>query len=202
MFERLTQRVRKVVVLAQEGARSFGHNYIGTEHLLLGLVRENEGVAARILSNLDVDSDGGHREVVRRLGVGPGTDPSYEVGSRIEPRGFGRSTLFRGRVTGIRVELALPEPLPVNVDLDYSYRVGGNPEGGPATVDPEVLTAAIRSSLEATDLELLEEALEKVGGVSLETFPGMREVTVTVAKVPRPRESPVSGFSLSATFRR
>src|SRR5918997_4356290 len=199
MFERLTQRARKAVVLAQEEARSLGHNYIGTEHLLLGLVRENEGVAARILSNLDVDPDGVRSEVVRRLGVEPESDPSDEVGSRIEPRGTGGSTWFCGRVTGMRVELSLPDPLPVNVDLDYSYRVDGNPEGGPATVDPVALTAAIRSSLDATDLELLEEALEKVGGVSLETFPGMREVTVTVAKVPRPGESPVSGFSLSAT---
>src|SRR5918999_4805047 len=70
MFERFTERARKVVVLAQEEARHFNHNYIGTEHLLLGLVRESEGVAARVLSNLDVDPDKVRREVVRRLGGG------------------------------------------------------------------------------------------------------------------------------------
>ena len=53
MFERFTDRARRVVVLAQEEARMLNHNYIGTEHLLLGLVRENEGVAARILLDFD-----------------------------------------------------------------------------------------------------------------------------------------------------
>src|SRR5919107_4344556 len=70
MFERFTERARKVVVLAQDEARHFNHNYIGTEHILLGLVRESEGVAARVLSNLDVDPDKVRREVVRRLGGG------------------------------------------------------------------------------------------------------------------------------------
>ena len=63
MFERFTERARKVVVLAQEEARHFNHNYIGTEHLLLGLLREDEGVAARALSSLNVTLD----EVCRRV---------------------------------------------------------------------------------------------------------------------------------------
>ena len=46
MFERFTERARKVVVAAQEEARHFNHNYIGTEHMFLGLLREDEGVAA------------------------------------------------------------------------------------------------------------------------------------------------------------
>ena len=54
-FEKFTERARKVLSLAQEEAQRFNHNYIGTEHLLLGLVREEEGVAAKVLSNLDVD---------------------------------------------------------------------------------------------------------------------------------------------------
>lgn len=53
-FDKFTERARKVLSLAQEEARRFGHNYIGTEHLLLGLVREGEGVAAKVLSNLGV----------------------------------------------------------------------------------------------------------------------------------------------------
>ena len=55
MFERFTDRARRVVVLAQEEARLLNHNYIGTEHLLLGLVREGEGVAARVLENMNVE---------------------------------------------------------------------------------------------------------------------------------------------------
>lgn len=53
-FEKFTERARKVLALAQEEARRFNHNYIGTEHLLLGLVREGEGVAARVLQSMGV----------------------------------------------------------------------------------------------------------------------------------------------------
>ncbi|HEU0028856.1 MAG TPA: ATP-dependent Clp protease ATP-binding subunit [Ktedonobacterales bacterium] len=54
-FDKFTERARKVLSLAQEEAQRFNHNYIGTEHLLLGLVRENDGVAAKVLSNLGVE---------------------------------------------------------------------------------------------------------------------------------------------------
>ena len=54
-FDKFTERARKVLSLAQEEAQRFQHNYIGTEHLLLGLVREGEGVAAKVLSNLGVE---------------------------------------------------------------------------------------------------------------------------------------------------
>ncbi len=54
-FDRFTERARRVLTLAREEAQRFGHNYIGTEHLLLGLVREGDGVAARVLGNLGVE---------------------------------------------------------------------------------------------------------------------------------------------------
>src|ERR687887_107077 len=54
MFERFTERARQVVVLAQDEARALKHNYIGTEHILLGLLREEEGLAARVLESLDI----------------------------------------------------------------------------------------------------------------------------------------------------
>src|SRR5215207_1953547 len=54
-FDKFTERARKVLQLAQEEAQRFNHNYIGTEHLLLGLVREGEGVAAKVLANLGVE---------------------------------------------------------------------------------------------------------------------------------------------------
>src|SRR5258705_12790141 len=53
-FDKFTERARRVLTLAQEEAQRFNHNYIGTEHLLLGLVREGDGVAAKVLSNLGV----------------------------------------------------------------------------------------------------------------------------------------------------
>ncbi len=70
MFERFTERARQVVVLAQEEARSLKHNYIGTEHLLLGLLREEEGVAARVLESLDVSVEEVRAAVVRIVGSG------------------------------------------------------------------------------------------------------------------------------------
>src|SRR5256886_4215326 len=54
-FDKFTERARRVLTLAQEEAQRFQHNYIGTEHLLLGLAREGEGVAAKVLSNLGVE---------------------------------------------------------------------------------------------------------------------------------------------------
>src|ERR687895_2560143 len=71
MFERFTERARQVVVLAQDEARALRHNYIGTEHILLGLVRENEGVAARILLDFDADAEKIRNEIIRMLS-GPG----------------------------------------------------------------------------------------------------------------------------------
>src|SRR6202030_741168 len=56
-FDKSTERARRVLTLAQEEAQRFNHNYIGTEHLLLGLVREGDGVAAKVLSNLGVELD-------------------------------------------------------------------------------------------------------------------------------------------------
>ncbi|NLT34495.1 MAG: ATP-dependent Clp protease ATP-binding subunit [Gaiellales bacterium] len=70
MFERFTERARQVVVLAQEEARDLKHNYIGTEHLLLGLLREGDGVAARVLSALDVSLEDVRGEVMRIVGEG------------------------------------------------------------------------------------------------------------------------------------
>ena len=64
MFERFTDRARRVVVLAQEEARELGHNYIGTEHILLGLVREGEGVAAQVLAKQGVDLNRARQEVI------------------------------------------------------------------------------------------------------------------------------------------
>src|SRR5438067_7504054 len=66
-----TPRAKEVLELALREALSLGHNYIGTEHILLGLVRENEGVAARILLDFDADSEKIRNEVIRMLS-GPG----------------------------------------------------------------------------------------------------------------------------------
>ncbi|MEE8407745.1 MAG: ATP-dependent Clp protease ATP-binding subunit [Acidimicrobiia bacterium] len=70
MFERFTDRARRVVVLAQEEARLLNHNYIGTEHILLGLLNEGEGIAAQALESLDIDLASVRDEVVKIIGQG------------------------------------------------------------------------------------------------------------------------------------
>jgi len=70
VFERFTERARQVVVIAQSEARALKHNYIGTEHLLLGLLREEEGIAARVLMSFDVTVDEVRAQVARIIGQG------------------------------------------------------------------------------------------------------------------------------------
>ena len=70
MFERFTERARLVVVLAQEEARAFKHNYIGTEHMLLGLLREEEGLAARVLESINITVERVRAGVVCIVGSG------------------------------------------------------------------------------------------------------------------------------------
>src|SRR6187399_1083854 len=70
MFERFTDRARRVVVLAQEEARMLNHNYIGTEHILLGLIHEGEGVAAKALESLGISLDKVRQQVEEIIGAG------------------------------------------------------------------------------------------------------------------------------------
>src|SRR6266852_3355736 len=70
MFERFTDRARRVVVLAQEEARTLNHNYIGTEHILLGLIHEGEGVAAKALESLGISLEAVRQQVEEIIGQG------------------------------------------------------------------------------------------------------------------------------------
>ncbi|QQU88862.1 ATP-dependent Clp protease ATP-binding subunit [Corynebacterium glucuronolyticum] len=73
MFERFTDRARRVIVLAQEEARMLNHNYIGTEHILLGLIHEGEGVAAKALESMGISLEDVRKEVEEL--IGPGSQP-------------------------------------------------------------------------------------------------------------------------------
>ncbi len=74
MYERFTDRSRKVMQLANQEAQRFNHEYIGTEHILLGLVKEGSGVAANVLKNLDIDLRKVQQEVEKIVQRGPGGD--------------------------------------------------------------------------------------------------------------------------------
>ncbi len=79
MFNRFTERARKVIIFAKEEARSFNHDYIGTEHLLLGLVKEGEGVAAAVLQKLGVDLETIRIEVEKLVQPGPQTQVMGDI---------------------------------------------------------------------------------------------------------------------------
>ncbi|MFH1691223.1 MAG: ATP-dependent Clp protease ATP-binding subunit [Candidatus Omnitrophota bacterium] len=79
MFNRFTERARKVIVLAKEEARRFNHDYIGTEHLLLGLIREGEGVAAAVLQKMGLSLESIRLEVEKLVQPGPATQIQGDV---------------------------------------------------------------------------------------------------------------------------
>ena len=84
MFNRFTERARKVLVLAKEEARRFSHDYIGTEHILLGLIREGDGVACAVLQNLGIDLENIRMEIEKM--VAPGSSSSVMGDIPFTPR--------------------------------------------------------------------------------------------------------------------
>jgi FolB domain-containing protein len=197
-----TPRSKKVLDLALREAWQLGYSYIDTEHILLGLVREPEGVAARVLSKLGVDSDKVRREVVRMLGGGweieQGTNRPVNV----------RITLFRARVEGLMVnarcgvteeERATPQLL--RVDLSYLYDAEEGDELS-KTVDYGTIIEGVVALLEREEFKLLETGVCMVGGYVMNGFSSLREVTVAVTKLNVPTHREVSGVSVEATFGR
>jgi ATP-dependent Clp protease ATP-binding subunit ClpA len=77
MFERLTDRARRVVVLAQEEARMLNHDHIGTEHILLGLIHEGQGVAAKALESLGISLEAVRQQVEETIGRGQQAPPGH-----------------------------------------------------------------------------------------------------------------------------
>ena len=193
---------KRVLESSLKESMRLGHNYIGTEHILLGLVRESEGVAARVLLDLDVDQDAVRREVIERLpDAGDDLDPFDEAEQGME--GLEHRTLFRGRAGTIRAEVSLPRPLAVAADADYAYRTRAESPPGSTTVEPGDVADLMRAGLQETDARGgLETVIAALGERLLDAFPAMLEVTVTLTGSPEPEDPPGPTFSVSATFRR
>lgn len=79
MFDRFTERARKVMGFARREAQRLHHEYIGTEHILLGLIQEGQGVAANVLRSMNIDLEKIRREVEKIVKAGPGTDPMPQI---------------------------------------------------------------------------------------------------------------------------
>jgi len=131
-FNKFTERARKVLHLAQEEAQRLKHNYIGTEHLLLGLIREGDGVAAKVLSNLGVDLDKarisvesvlgrGNRVVIGEIGFTPRAKKVIELAvdeaRRLHHHYLGTEHLLLGLVReGQGIGAGVPESLGVSLE--------------------------------------------------------------------------------------
>ena len=149
-FEKFTERARKVLSLAQEEAQRFNHNYIGTEHLLLGLVREGDGVAAKVLANLNVELNKvrsavefiigrGDRIVLGEIGLTPRAKKVIELAvdeaRRLNHHYIGTEHLLLGLVReGEGIAAGVLESLGVNLEKVRTQTIqilqqSGNPHG-------------------------------------------------------------------------
>ncbi|TCJ16233.1 ATP-dependent Clp protease ATP-binding subunit [Rubrobacter taiwanensis] len=144
MFERFTERARKVVVLAQEEARHFNHNYIGTEHLLLGLLREDEGVAARALASLNVTLEEVREQVESIVGYGE--------------EGTGGQAPFTPRSKKV-LELALREAL----QLGHNY-IGTEHILLGLVRESEGVAARVLSNLDVDPERVRRQVVQQLGG--------------------------------------
>jgi ATP-dependent Clp protease ATP-binding subunit ClpC len=145
MFERFTDRARRVVVLAQEEARLLNHDYIGTEHLLLGLLQEGEGVAAQSLNAIGVQLEQARLEVESRLGAG-----------RTPPQGH---MPFSPRAKKV-LELALRQALRLEVDYIGTEHIllGLLTEG--EGVAAQILLATVDGGLERVEEQVMSKLVE------------------------------------------
>jgi ATP-dependent Clp protease ATP-binding subunit ClpA len=186
MFERFTDQARRAVVLAQEEARIFNHNYIGTEHLLLGVLREGEGTAAQALGSMGITAEAARSVVEARVGRGraqptghipftPAVKKSLE-GSLTEAVGLGQDYIGTGHVLLALIRTgegeAVETLVSLGVDLDQvrervNQRLPDDterqPAGGPRRAMPraEPRQAGIAALFDAIDdrLSAIEQHL-------------------------------------------
>ncbi len=152
-FDRFTKRARKVLELAQEEARGFGHNYIGTEHLLLGLVREGEGLGAQVLKKLGVELEvarskvefiigHGDRVVMGEVGLTPRAkkviELSMDEAQRLNHRYIGTEHLLLGLIReGEGIAAGVLESLGVKLSEARAQTIEMLSERGIASAAPE-----------------------------------------------------------------
>ncbi len=171
-FDKFTERARKVLSLAQEEAQRFQHNYIGTEHLLLGLVREGEGVAAKVLANLGVELNKvrsaiefiigrGDRIVLGEIGLTPRAKKVVELAvdeaRRLNHHYIGTEHLLLGLVReGEGIAAGVLESLGVNLEKVRTQTIQILSQSAmPMLSQPA--TSALKEAMEALEAVLREK---------------------------------------------
>ncbi len=226
MFERFTNQSRRVVVLAQEEARMLDHNYIGTEHLLLGLLHEGRGSAARALEAVDVTLRAVRDQVIEIIGRGqvkpaghipftPRAKKSLELSLRealqLGDGYIGTGHLLLGLIRqGDGVAVQILDKLGVNLK-DLRARVTeelrGNPEEGQDVPPAERerlkvhLRGEVKGLLDTIDDRL--SAIERRLGITRPVSAVMRNLEVRIAQVRRDKEAAidVQDFGQAAALR-
>ncbi len=172
-FDKFTERARRVLTLAQEEAQRFNHNYIGTEHLLLGLVREGDGVAAKVLSNLGVELGKvrsavefiigrGDRAVLGEIGLTPRAKKVIELAvdeaRRLNHHYIGTEHLLLGLVReGEGIAAGVLESLGVNLERVRAETTRILSQSGPATAGAGAGSSSSSSSRSATRTPTIDQ---------------------------------------------
>ena len=192
MFERFTEPARQVVVLAQDEARGLRHNYIGTEHLLLGLLREEQGAAARAFVSLGVTADDVHARVAQIIGQGDESVTAAPIP-------------FTPRAKKV-VELALRQALGLGHNyIDTQHLLLGlvRENGGVAVLilaeaglTPRSVAAAVLREAGVADHARVAEAYDDVFGQELEQRPLAIPTTFRHAANARPEWLVLVGWAI------
>ncbi len=197
-----TPSSKKVLELALREALQLEHNYIGTEHILLGLARENEGVASQMLSGMGVEADGIREQVIRLLGD---ERPRRRRGLGARLLGGGRAAgpepqNFRGRmefeVRARCVDRTRESPQTILVGLDYVYQAQEAEDTFSEAVGHGDLRRGVASIFEEGTFPLVEAGIARAEGYVRDEFPVIREITISVTVRQEPE------VTVSRTFRR
>ncbi len=152
MFERFTDRGRRVVVLAQEEARMLNHNYIGTEHILLGLVHEGEGVAALALESLDISIEAVRQQVGEIIGQGQaaptGHIPFTPRAKKVLELSLREALQLGAQLHRDRAHPAGPDPRGRGCRRPGAAEARRRPQPGPSDRDPAPVRVPIAASEE------------------------------------------------------